>query len=76
MPHLEFSKENTALLVIDPYNEFISAGPPEVIKSLKSKVLVQNRYKIFQEPSATLPRENGENGIEPGSCRRRSVISM
>ena len=26
MPHLEFSKEITALLVIDPYNEFISAG--------------------------------------------------
>ena len=26
MAHLEFSKEITALLVIDPYNEFISAG--------------------------------------------------
>ena len=26
MPHLEFSKEITALLVTDPYNEFISAG--------------------------------------------------
>lgn len=30
MPHLEFSKEITALLVIDPYNEFISAGPPSI----------------------------------------------
>lgn len=27
MAHLEFRKEITALLVIDPYNEFISAGP-------------------------------------------------
>jgi ureidoacrylate peracid hydrolase len=26
MPHLEFSKEITALLVIDPYNDFISEG--------------------------------------------------
>jgi hypothetical protein len=26
MAHLEFSKEIAALLVIDPYNEFISAG--------------------------------------------------
>ncbi len=26
MAHLEFSKEITALLVIAPYNEFISAG--------------------------------------------------
>jgi len=26
MAHLEFSKEITALLVIDPDNEFISAG--------------------------------------------------
>lgn len=24
------SKEITALLVIDPYNEFISAGPPSI----------------------------------------------
>jgi len=30
MAHLEFSKEITALLVIDPYNEFISAGPPSI----------------------------------------------
>ena len=30
MAHLEFSKEITALLVIDPYNEFISAGPPSM----------------------------------------------
>jgi hypothetical protein len=28
--HLEFTKEITALLVIDPYNEFISAGPPSI----------------------------------------------
>jgi ureidoacrylate peracid hydrolase len=26
MAHLEFSKEITALLVIDPYNELLSAG--------------------------------------------------
>ena len=30
MAHLEFSKEITALLVIDPYNEFISAVPPSI----------------------------------------------
>src|SRR6266566_10069332 len=30
MAHLEFSKEITALLVIDPYNAFISAGPPSI----------------------------------------------
>jgi len=30
MAHLEFSKEITALLVIDPYNEFISAGPQSI----------------------------------------------
>jgi hypothetical protein len=29
MAHLEFSKEITALLV-HPYNEFISAGPPSI----------------------------------------------
>ena len=27
---LSASKENKALLVIDPYNEFISAGPPSI----------------------------------------------
>ena len=30
MAHLELSKEITALLVIDPYNEFISASPPSI----------------------------------------------
>jgi hypothetical protein len=30
MVHLEFSEEITALLVIDPYNKFISAGPPSI----------------------------------------------
>ena len=30
MAHLEFSKEITALLGIDLYDEFISAGPPSI----------------------------------------------
>jgi len=30
MAHLEFSKGITALLVIDPNNEFISASPPSI----------------------------------------------
>jgi hypothetical protein len=30
MAHPEFSKEITAVLVIDPYNEFISARPPSI----------------------------------------------
>ncbi len=32
MAHLELRKEITALLVIDPYNEFISVGPPSIDK--------------------------------------------
>jgi hypothetical protein len=30
MAHLEFTKKIAALLVIDPYNEFSSAGPPSI----------------------------------------------
>ena len=58
MAHLEFSKEITALLVIDPYNEFISArvrrpsttGPPG---SGPRKAVVVINSRVVGNPSLT-----------------------
>jgi len=55
MAHLEFSKEITALLVIDPYNEFISAGPPSIDNRTARIGTEEGSSSLTPESSATHP---------------------
>jgi len=60
MAHLEFSKEITALLVIDPDNEFISrvrrpsttgppgSGPRKAVVVINSRIVVINSRIVRQ----------------------------
>ena len=61
MAHLEFSKEITALLVIDPYNEFISAGPPSIDNRTARIGTEEGSSSLTPESSAT--RKLSRNGL-------------